>query len=232
MRLATHESEGVRELALNVLRPHHKPISNLPPLPRHHVRDDDVRLRGLPRQRGRRSLPLPFDNAHSTRRHSSYVHILAIHNSIYRDTGFKVPMQDIWAKLGRMYDLDVLEHGVSLSLAPFSTGSGVLWTWLMHSFLNFPPYHHPHVLLWDFLCLRVRRSSPAMIPTPAPTPHLRTRTLRCIQASRKSLTHPLTTNPSNHTSRLDAFDPPPALQRQPHHPRQPPPSPSARQTQA
>jgi len=45
-----------------------------------------------------------------------HVHILAIHNSIYRDTGFKVPMQDIWAKLGRMYDLDVLEHGVSLSL--------------------------------------------------------------------------------------------------------------------
>jgi len=46
-----------------------------------------------------------------------HVHILAIHNSIYRDTGYKVPMQDIWAKLGKMYDLDVLEHGVS-SLAP------------------------------------------------------------------------------------------------------------------
>ena len=45
-----------------------------------------------------------------------HVHILAIHNSIYRDTGHKVPMKDIWAKLGRMYDLDVLEHGVSLSL--------------------------------------------------------------------------------------------------------------------
>ena len=44
-----------------------------------------------------------------------HVHILAIHNSIYRDTGHKVPMKDIWAKLGRMYDLDILEHGVSLS---------------------------------------------------------------------------------------------------------------------
>jgi len=44
-----------------------------------------------------------------------HVHVLAIHNSIYRDTGHKVPMKDIWAKLGRMYDLDVLEHGVSLS---------------------------------------------------------------------------------------------------------------------
>jgi len=43
-----------------------------------------------------------------------HVHILAIHNSIYRDTGHKVPMKDIWAKLGRMYDLDILEHGVSL----------------------------------------------------------------------------------------------------------------------
>ena len=42
-----------------------------------------------------------------------HVHILAIHNSIYRDTGHKVPMKDIWAKLGRMYDLEVLEHGVS-----------------------------------------------------------------------------------------------------------------------
>lgn len=47
-----------------------------------------------------------------------HVHILAIHNSIYRDTGFKVPMQDIWAKLGKMYDLDVLEHSVSSSSAP------------------------------------------------------------------------------------------------------------------
>lgn len=42
-----------------------------------------------------------------------HVHILAIHNSIYRETGFKVPMKDIWAKLGRMYDLDALESAVS-----------------------------------------------------------------------------------------------------------------------
>ena len=49
-----------------------------------------------------------------------HVHILAIHNSIYRDTGFKVPMQDIWAKLGKMYDLDVLEHGVSSPVLPHS----------------------------------------------------------------------------------------------------------------
>ena len=49
-----------------------------------------------------------------------HVHILAIHNSIYRDTGFKVPMQDIWAKLGKMYDLDVLEHGVSPLVPPLS----------------------------------------------------------------------------------------------------------------
>lgn len=51
-----------------------------------------------------------------------HVHILAIHNSIYRDTGFKVPMQDIWAKLGKMYDLDVLEHSVSLSYFCHSYG--------------------------------------------------------------------------------------------------------------
>ena len=51
-----------------------------------------------------------------------HVHILAIHNSIYRDTGFKVPMQDIWAKLGKMYDLDVLEHSVSLSYSCHSYG--------------------------------------------------------------------------------------------------------------
>ena len=43
-----------------------------------------------------------------------HVHILAIHNSIYRDTGFKVPMKDIWDKLGKMYDLDALENAVSV----------------------------------------------------------------------------------------------------------------------
>jgi hypothetical protein len=45
-----------------------------------------------------------------------HAHILAVHNSIYRDTGYKVPMQDLWAKLGKMYDLDTLEHGVGLPL--------------------------------------------------------------------------------------------------------------------
>ena len=68
-----------------------------------------------------------------------HVHILAIHNSIYRDTGFKVPMQDIWAKLGKMYDLDVLEHGVS-SLVPLH--SQILpWSWLTYPFLNPSPIH-------------------------------------------------------------------------------------------
>ena len=42
-----------------------------------------------------------------------HVHMLAIHSSIYRETGFKVPIEDIWAKLGKMYDLDALEHAVS-----------------------------------------------------------------------------------------------------------------------
>ncbi|KAF9644333.1 hypothetical protein BDM02DRAFT_3181585 [Thelephora ganbajun] len=49
-----------------------------------------------------------------------HVHILAVHNSIYRDTGFKVSMKDIWAKLGRMYDLDVLEHSESTGEDPNS----------------------------------------------------------------------------------------------------------------
>lgn len=75
-----------------------------------------------------------------------HVHILAIHNSIYRDTGFKVPMQDIWAKLGKMYDLDVFEHSVSLFYSCPSTSRGVFnhsralcsWPWLMLSFLGSP----------------------------------------------------------------------------------------------
>ena len=50
-----------------------------------------------------------------------HVHMLAIHSSIYRETGFKVPINDIWAKLGTMYDLDALEHAVSLSRTAFST---------------------------------------------------------------------------------------------------------------
>jgi hypothetical protein len=50
-----------------------------------------------------------------------HVHILAIHNSIYRDTGSKVPMKDIWAKLGRMHDLDALENAVSSLLWCCST---------------------------------------------------------------------------------------------------------------
>ena len=45
-----------------------------------------------------------------------HVHMLAIHSSIYRETGFKVPIRDIWAKLGKMYDLDALEHAVSILL--------------------------------------------------------------------------------------------------------------------
>ena len=54
-----------------------------------------------------------------------HVHILAIHNSIYRDTGHKIPMKEIWAKLGRMYDLDILENGVSLSFfAQIACGMG------------------------------------------------------------------------------------------------------------
>src|SRR5882762_4923941 len=50
-----------------------------------------------------------------------HVHILAIHTSIYRETGKKVPVEDIWVKLGRMYDLDALEHAVSLLSRCFST---------------------------------------------------------------------------------------------------------------
>lgn len=45
-----------------------------------------------------------------------HAHMLAIHGSIYRETGFKVPINDIWTKLGKMYDLDCLEHAVSFSL--------------------------------------------------------------------------------------------------------------------
>ena len=97
-----------------------------------------------------------------------HVHILAIHNSIYRDTGFKVPMQDIWAKLGRMYDLDVLEHGVSLlffyppKLCGIVDQSRVLWSWLTPSFLD--SLHH------------TRRSLPAKIPTLVQTPQPPTKT--------------------------------------------------------
>lgn len=54
-----------------------------------------------------------------------HAHMLAIHGSIYRETGFKVPIKDIWAKLGKMYDLDALEHAVSpLSKCFFLLPSG------------------------------------------------------------------------------------------------------------
>ena len=49
-----------------------------------------------------------------------HVHMLAIYSSIYRETGFKVPINDIWAKLGAMYDLDALEHAVSFFPSAFS----------------------------------------------------------------------------------------------------------------
>ena len=82
-----------------------------------------------------------------------HVHILAIHNSIYRDTGHKVPMNDIWAKLGRMYDLDVLEHGVSLSrtLRPRTCVGFFNQIWLIHlTFLPHPARHNPYVRLGGF----------------------------------------------------------------------------------
>jgi len=84
-----------------------------------------------------------------------HVHILAIHNSIYRDTGHKVPMNDIWAKLGRMYDLDVLEHGVSFSHTLRLRTCVVFFNqiWLIHPPLTFPLHparHNPYVRLGGF----------------------------------------------------------------------------------
>jgi len=154
-----------------------------------------------------------------------HVHILAIHNSIYRDTGFKVPMQDIWAKLGKMYDLDVLEHGVSSLLPPLlDLAMVVADTPVPESLPRLLPTRSP----LDFRVLYTHRSSPVRIPPPAPTPHLPTETSRRTQASRKNSTHPLTTNPSNPTLPLGVSEPLPPPQRHRCHPRQFLPAPGAR----
>lgn len=70
------------------------------------------------------------------------------------------------------------------------------------------------------------------IPPPVPTPHLPMKTSRRTQASKKNLTPPLTTSPSNPTLPLDASDPP--LLPQHHHcrPHQLSPEPGARQIPA
>jgi hypothetical protein len=75
-------------------------------------------------------------------------------------------------------------------------------------------------------CVRMCRSSTAMIPTPATTPHLPTKTFRCTQTSKKYPTHPLkkATTP---TSRSDASDPPQSLQHLRLHLRQVPLGPGA-----
>ena len=140
-----------------------------------------------------------------------HVHILAIHNSIYRDTGFKVPMKDIWDKLGKMYDLDALENAVSVlqpcclvtpSSCAFDTRALPIRSWLtVHSWLS----------AFLFPC----RSSTVMTPTPAPTPHIQTKTSRYTRASKRNSTHPLTMKATNPTSQLDASGVPHPLQR--HH---------------
>ena len=153
-----------------------------------------------------------------------HAHILAVHNSIYRDTGFKVPMQDLWAKLGKMYDLDTLEHGVSfprIPLCSLTLGGGV-----SNSTVNamavadtfgrrFPPQSTPHI--------RVHRNSSTKIPIPVPTPHLPTKTSRPTQASNPNSTHPRTTNLSNPTSPSAVSAPPPLLPHHRRHQARPPP---------
>ena len=171
-----------------------------------------------------------------------HVHILAIHNSIYRDTGFKVPMEDIWAKLGTMYDLDVLEHAVSsLVLSPLDLGRGFPTSVVCSvatadtsvlDFLPHPPHYYLRVRPWDFRVFRAHRSSPAKIPPRVPTPHLPTKASRHTQVSQKNLTPPLTTSPSSPTSPLDVSEPPLPPQHHHHHPRQFLPAPGARRIPA
>ena len=166
-----------------------------------------------------------------------HVHILAIHNSIYRDTGFKVPMQDIWAKLGEMYDLDVLEHGVSLSCfcSPqpcVGCSSQPCPMVVADTFV--PPARPPASLYRPYVrpLDSYSRNSRAKILPLVPTPHLRTKTSPRTRASKKNSTHPPTTSPSNPTSPLDASDPPQRPQPQPRHPHRLQPAPEARQIPA
>ena len=70
----------------------------------------------------------------------------------------------------------------------------------------------------------------AKTPTQAPTPRLQMKTSRCTQASKKNSIHLLMMNPTKHTSRLDAPDPPQPLPPRRLHPRKAQMGAGARQT--
>ena len=118
-----------------------------------------------------------------------HVHVLAIHNSIYRDTGFKVPMKDIWEKLNRMYDLEALELAVSLLswFSPANPDSCAGFSmWSLRNIAaagvfipGLPSHANTHTC----------RSSTARILTQTPIPHLLRKTSKYTQASKKNLIH-------------------------------------------
>jgi MRG-binding protein len=50
-----------------------------------------------------------------------HFHVLAMRNTIQRETGRWIPMEDIWRKIKECYDLDLLESLVRLFLQLSST---------------------------------------------------------------------------------------------------------------
>ncbi|KAL6304364.1 hypothetical protein BKA93DRAFT_825818 [Sparassis latifolia] len=107
-----------------------------------------------------------------------HFHVLTIRNSIYADTGRLVPVDDIWAKLRRCYDLEILENieadgydvpGESSSPAVPVPSPSPSENLAIHPFFRYE-YTLPPDASIDSLISKRRMRATASIPSSSPGP--------------------------------------------------------------